>query len=133
MGFHIKKLLIDNCIFINFCLIFFVNFEIQLFLNTNFDLDFCPNIEFFLIHCFIHQQFNNFYISEHKNLLDLWREIGTVKRTFSEVKNLTSKDLTNLKGEIERCSDLLTTACQSTQADVIPLPSSEKVIMNFIL
>ena len=73
------------------------------------------------------QQFNNFYISEHKNLLDLWREIGTVKRSFSEVKNLTSKDLTNLKSEIEHCSDLLSQACQAAQTDVITLPSGDRV------
>ncbi|XP_069959044.1 rootletin isoform X2 [Cherax quadricarinatus] len=69
------------------------------------------------------QQFNNYYISGHKNLLDLWREIGCVKRTFSEVKTLTSRDLTQLRGDLDRCAHLLTSACHSAQSNMSFIPS----------
>ncbi|XP_071552290.1 LOW QUALITY PROTEIN: uncharacterized protein [Panulirus ornatus] len=72
------------------------------------------------------QQFNNYYISGHKNLLDLWREIGSVKRTFSEVKHLTSRDLTELRGDLDRCAHLLSSACQSAQANMSFLPAGDK-------
>ncbi|XP_063597935.1 rootletin-like [Penaeus indicus] len=72
------------------------------------------------------QQFNNYYISEHKNLLDLWREIGSIKRTFSEVKHLTSRDLTDLRGDLDRYSHLLSSACQSAQSNMSYIPTGDK-------
>lgn len=60
------------------------------------------------------QRFNNYYISGHKNLLDLSREVGSVKRSFSEVKQLTSRDLTQLQGDLSRFAHLLSTACHAT-------------------
>ncbi|XP_066951894.1 rootletin-like isoform X2 [Macrobrachium rosenbergii] len=72
------------------------------------------------------QQFNKYYISEHKNLLDLWREIGSVKRTFSEVKHLTSRDLTELRGDFDRYSHLLLSACQSAHSNMSIIPTGDK-------
>lgn len=86
-----------------------------------------------IIFLFFFQQFNNYYISEHKNLLDLWRDIGSIKRTFSEVKHLTTRDLTDLRGDLDRYSHLLSSACQSAQANMSYIPTGDKASCEFYL
>ncbi|KAL7640451.1 UNVERIFIED_CONTAM: hypothetical protein RMT77_008726 [Armadillidium vulgare] len=72
------------------------------------------------------QQYNNFYISEHKNLLDLWREVGSVKRTFGDVKTSTLQDLQSLKESLNVCSTQLKTALVSAQGNIDKIPADQK-------
>ena len=84
----------------------------------------CLNPFFFF---FVLQKYNNYYISEHKNLLNLLREVGAVKRSFSQVKDLTSHDLQQLKRNLDNCSTKLQTGYRSALGDLDSLSSSEKV------
>lgn len=60
------------------------------------------------------QAFNEYYTSEHNRLLNLWRDVVSVKRLFSEVKSATKRDLSKLQNEISMSSREMATACSST-------------------
>ncbi|XP_069357622.1 rootletin isoform X1 [Maniola hyperantus] len=47
------------------------------------------------------QAFNDYYSSEHNRLLNLWREVVSVKRFFSELQTSTERDLYKVKNEID--------------------------------
>ncbi|XP_024886462.1 rootletin-like [Temnothorax curvispinosus] len=60
------------------------------------------------------QAFNEYYISEHNRLLNLWRDVVSVKRLFAEMKSTTERDLSKLRNEIISSSNEMTSACNST-------------------
>ncbi|XP_012540791.1 rootletin [Monomorium pharaonis] len=60
------------------------------------------------------QAFNEYYISEHNRLLNLWRDVVSVKRLFAEMKSTTERDLSKLRNEIISSSKEMTSACNST-------------------
>lgn len=60
------------------------------------------------------QAFNEYYISEHNRLLNLWRDVVSVKRLFAEMKSTTERDLSKLRNEIISSSNEVTSACNST-------------------
>lgn len=60
------------------------------------------------------QAFNDYYTSEHNRLLNLWRDVVSVKRLFSEMKNATKRDLSKLQNEITLTSREMASACSST-------------------
>ncbi|XP_071554708.1 uncharacterized protein Root isoform X2 [Temnothorax nylanderi] len=60
------------------------------------------------------QAFNEYYISEHNRLLNLWRDVVSVKRMFAEMKSTTERDLSKLRNEIISSSNEMTSACNST-------------------
>ncbi|XP_072755819.1 uncharacterized protein Root [Anoplolepis gracilipes] len=60
------------------------------------------------------QAFNEYYISEHNRLLNLWRDVVSVKRLFAEMKSATERDLSKLRNEIISSSNEMTSACNST-------------------
>ncbi|XP_052739750.1 rootletin [Bicyclus anynana] len=47
------------------------------------------------------QAFNDYYSSEHNRLLNLWREVVSVKRFFSELQTSTERDLYKVKNDID--------------------------------
>ena len=59
--------------------------------------------------------FNEYYTSEHNRLLNLWRNVVSVKRLFSEVKSSTERDLSKLRNEISMASNYMVSACTSTK------------------
>jgi rootletin len=75
--------------------------------------------------------FNEYYSSEHNRLLNLWRDVVSVKRLFSEMKFATERDLTKLRGEMNGVANDTLTACSSTsfflklQAASSMLPSQQ--------
>lgn len=73
------------------------------------------------------QAFNKFYISEHKNLLDLSKEVGAVKRSFGEVRTSTHHELEVLKEHFGLVSRRLKAACVAAQGDLDSIPSDQKV------
>ncbi|KAL6443577.1 hypothetical protein ACFW04_001609 [Cataglyphis niger] len=60
------------------------------------------------------QAFNEYYISEHNRLLNLWRDVVSVKRLFAEMKYATERDLSKLRNEIISSCNEMTSACNST-------------------
>lgn len=59
------------------------------------------------------QAFNEYYISEHNRLLNLWRDVVSVKRLFAEMKSATERDLSKLRNEITSSSNEMTSACNN--------------------
>ncbi|XP_043473527.1 rootletin isoform X3 [Leptopilina heterotoma] len=59
--------------------------------------------------------FNEYYTSEHNRLLNLWRNVVSVKRLFSDVKSSTERDLSKLRNEISIASNFMVSACTSTK------------------
>ncbi|XP_024946085.1 rootletin isoform X3 [Cephus cinctus] len=75
------------------------------------------------------QAFNEYYTSEHNRLLNLWRDVVSVKRLFSETKSATERDLSKLRNKIISTSNDMATACSSVnfamkmQASAIQQPT----------
>ena len=48
---------------------------------------------------------------EHNRLLNVWRDVVSVKRIFAEMKSATERDLSKLSSEISSTSREMTNAC----------------------
>lgn len=57
------------------------------------------------------QAFNDYYSTEHNRLLNLWRDVVSVKRMFMDVQSTTEKDLGKLKSDIGDVGREMTMAC----------------------
>ena len=58
--------------------------------------------------------FNEYYNSEHARLLNLWRDVVSVKRLFSEMKFATERDLDKMRGQLGGLAQDTVAACSST-------------------
>ncbi|CAG9120912.1 unnamed protein product [Plutella xylostella] len=47
------------------------------------------------------QAFNEYYTGEHNRLLNLWREVVSVKRHFSDLQTSTERDVLRMKSDLE--------------------------------
>lgn len=59
------------------------------------------------------QAFNEYYTSEHNRLLNLWRDVVSVKRLFAEVKSTTERDLLKMKSNITSTFNDVSSACSN--------------------
>lgn len=57
------------------------------------------------------QAFNDYYSSEHNRLLNLWRDVVSVKRLFMDIQTSTERDLTTLKQDIGGVGKEMAIAC----------------------
>ncbi|XP_033338435.2 ciliary rootlet coiled-coil, rootletin isoform X2 [Megalopta genalis] len=77
------------------------------------------------------QAFNEYYTSEHNRLLNLWRDVVSVKRLFAEIKSNTERDLLKMKNGINSTFNDVSSACANTgfalkmQAAVQPMISQQ--------
>jgi len=66
---------------------------------------------------------------EHNRLLNLWRDVVSVKRIFAEMKSTTERDLSKLNSEISSttremniaCSGIVNMAKQTSKTEVSSL------------
>lgn len=58
--------------------------------------------------------FNEYYTSEHNRLLNLWRDVVSIKRLFSEMKFATERDLSKMRGQMSGLASDTLAACSST-------------------
>lgn len=57
------------------------------------------------------QAFNDYYSSEHNRLLNLWKDVVSMKRLFMDVQTTTERDLNKLKSDIDGMSRDMSIAC----------------------
>lgn len=57
------------------------------------------------------QAFNDYYSTEHNRLLNLWRDVVSVKRLFIDIQANTERDMNKLKSDISTASREMMTAC----------------------
>lgn len=57
------------------------------------------------------QAFNDYYSSEHNRLLNLWRDVVSVKRLFMDIQGNTERDLSRLKQDISGVGKEMKIAC----------------------
>nr|CAD7568360.1 unnamed protein product [Timema californicum] len=55
--------------------------------------------------------FNDYYTMEHNRLLNVWRDVVSVKRGFAEMKASTERDMTRLQAEVSSVSCDITSSC----------------------
>ncbi|KAK2575631.1 hypothetical protein KPH14_011894 [Odynerus spinipes] len=60
------------------------------------------------------QAFNDYYTSEHNRLLNLWRDVVSVKRLFADIKSSTDRDLSKLNNQITSTTNDIVSACSNT-------------------
>lgn len=77
--------------------------------------------------------FNEYYTSEHNRLLNLWRNVVSVKRLFSDVKTSTERDLSKLRNEISIVSNFMVSACTSTKFAVKMQMAAAQPIVSIII
>lgn len=59
--------------------------------------------------------FNEYYTSEHYRLLNLWRDVVSLKRTFSDMKSTTERDLTKFQNKLTTATNDMTSACSGVK------------------
>lgn len=57
------------------------------------------------------QAFSDYYSTEHNRLLNLWKDVVSMKRLFIDVQTITGRDLNKLKSEISDFTRDVVTAC----------------------
>lgn len=57
------------------------------------------------------QAFNDYYSTEHNRLLNLWRNVVSVKRLFIDIQSTTERDLNKLKSEVGTVGKEMISAC----------------------
>lgn len=60
------------------------------------------------------QAFNDYYTSEHNRLLNLWRDVVSVKRLFADIKSSTDRDLSKLSNQITSTTNDIVSTCNNT-------------------
>lgn len=58
--------------------------------------------------------FNEYYMSEHNRLLELKRDVASVKRLYAEMKFSTERDLSKLRNEMSNATNDMVMACSNT-------------------
>lgn len=64
------------------------------------------------------QAFNDYYSAEHTRLLNLWRDVVSVKRLFVDVQSHTERDISGLKSEVAGVVRDLTLACSRMDKNI---------------
>jgi rootletin len=57
------------------------------------------------------KSFNDYFGQEHAKLLELWRSVVSFRREFTDIKQLTDRDMRKLKSELNSTSIDLQKAC----------------------
>lgn len=65
------------------------------------------------------QAFNDYYSSEHNRLLNLWRDVVSVKRLFMDIQSSTERDLSSLKQDISGMGKEMTIACSRMDTNLL--------------
>ncbi|CAF3522757.1 unnamed protein product [Rotaria sp. Silwood1] len=55
--------------------------------------------------------FNHYYNNEHNLIYDLWRDIVSFRKQFTELKGITERDLTRVRNDLAQTGRSLTSAC----------------------
>lgn len=55
--------------------------------------------------------FNRYCNKEHNLIYDLWRDIVTFRKQFTELKSITERDLTHVRSDLAQTGRSLTSAC----------------------
>lgn len=64
------------------------------------------------------QAFNDYYSTEHNRLLNLWRDVVSVKRLFMDVQSNTERDLNKIRSEVSGIGKEMLMACSRMDANV---------------
>lgn len=66
------------------------------------------------------QAFNDYYSTEHTRLLNLWRDVVSVKRLFIDTQMITERDLNRLKSDITDFSkDIIATCSRMDKKSIV--------------
>ena len=55
--------------------------------------------------------FNHYYDKEHNLIYDLWRDVVSFRKQFSELKGTTERDLKRVRNDLAQTGRSLTSAC----------------------
>lgn len=64
------------------------------------------------------QAFNDYYSTEHNRLLNLWRDVVSVKRLFMDVQSNTERDLNKIRSEVSGIGKEMVMACSRMDTNV---------------
>lgn len=78
------------------------------------------------------QAFNDYYSAEHNRLLNLWKDVVSMKRLFLDVQTITDRDLNKLKLEISEFTKDVVTACNRIDRKSVAESVFEVIDIYFI-
>lgn len=78
----------------------------------------------------VFQAFNDYYSNEHDRLLNLWREVVSVKRFFSDLQTNTERDLYKVKNDIDTAARDLVGTLSGYAITAYATHDSSKVNLN---
>lgn len=64
------------------------------------------------------QAFNDYYSTEHNRLLNLWKDVVSVKRLFMDVQSNTERDLNKIRSEVSGIGKEMVMACSRMDTNV---------------
>ncbi|CAH1181054.1 unnamed protein product [Phyllotreta striolata] len=64
------------------------------------------------------QAFNDYYSTEHNRLLNLWRDIVSVKRLFTDIQSSTERDVNKIKYDISNITKEMIMACSKMDTNL---------------
>lgn len=76
---------------------------------------------------FFFKSFNDYFGQEHAKLLNLWRTVVSFRRSFSEMKSSTERDLHKLKSDLSNATRGMQSACFNLNANVKTIESQGQV------
>jgi len=75
--------------------------------HVSFSFKFCKTSTFTIYL----QTFNEYYTAEHNRLLNLWRDVMSMKKAFLEVRSTTEQDLAKIRTEMSNSTQDMNSAC----------------------
>ena len=75
--------------------------------------------------------FNDYFGQEHAKLLNLWRTVVSFRRSFSEMKSSTERDLLRLKSDLSQATRTMQSACFNLNANIKTTESQGQVCFRF--
>ena len=75
--------------------------------------------------------FNDYFGQEHAKLLNLWRTVVSFRRSFSEMKSSTERDLLRLKSDLNQATRTMQSACFNLNANIKTTESQGQVCFQF--
>jgi hypothetical protein len=57
--------------------------------------------------------FNEYYTAEHNRLLNLWKDVMSMKRAFLEVRSTTEQDLAKIRSDMSNSTQEMNSACSN--------------------
>ncbi|CAF0990621.1 unnamed protein product, partial [Didymodactylos carnosus] len=76
------------------------------------------------------RMFNEYYNKEHNLIYELWRDVVSFRKQFTELKGSTERDLTRVRNDLTQTGRSLTTACLGFLSNTKSIESQGQILLD---